>query len=57
MIKNEEQFISFLTSNYDSINKIPKNWLGIGDDAAIIDIDSQSLIFCGPKERGEGVWT
>ena len=46
MIKNEEQFISFLKSNYDSINKIPKNWLGIGDDAAIIDIDSQSLIFC-----------
>ena len=40
MIKNEEQFIRFLSKNYDSINKLPSGWLGIGDDTAIVNINS-----------------
>ena len=46
MIKNEEQFIDFLSKNYESISQIPTNWLGVGDDAAIIKLDSDELIFC-----------
>lgn len=46
MIKNEEQFIDFISKNFESISRIPNNWLGVGDDAAIITFDSNELIFC-----------
>ena len=46
MIKNEEQFISFLSKNYDSINKLPSGWLGIGDDTAIVNINSDEIFYC-----------
>ena len=46
MIKNEEQFIDFISKNFESISRIPSNWLGVGDDAAIITFDSNELIFC-----------
>lgn len=46
MIRSEEQFIDFISKNYESINKIPSQWLGVGDDAAIFNINSEELLFC-----------
>ena len=46
MIRSEEQFIDFISRNYESIKNIPNQWLGVGDDAAILDIDSEEVIFC-----------
>ena len=46
MIRSEEQFIDFISRNYESIQNIPNQWLGVGDDAAILDIDSEEVIFC-----------
>jgi len=46
MIRSEEQFIDFISKNYESISKIPNQWLGVGDDAAVLEIDSEELIFC-----------
>jgi len=46
MIRSEEQFIDFISRNYESIQNIPNQWLGVGDDAAILDIDSEEVVFC-----------
>ena len=46
MFSSEEDFLEFLKKNHKSTNTIPKNWLGIGDDAALIDINKTDLIFC-----------
>ena len=46
MFSSEEDFLEFLKKNHKSTNTIPKNWLGIGDDAAVIDINKTDLIFC-----------
>ena len=36
MFSSEEDFLEFLKKNHKSTNTIPKNWLGIGDDAAFL---------------------
>jgi|TARA_B100001750_G_C15517752_1_gene608697 thiamine-monophosphate kinase len=46
MIKNEEEFIELITKNFERIKDIPKNWIGVGDDAAKIISSDKSLIFC-----------
>ena len=46
MFSSEEDFLEFLKKNHKSTYTIPKNWLGIGDDAAVIDINKTDLIFC-----------
>ena len=46
MIKNEEEFIELITKNFERIKDIPKNWIGVGDDAAKIFSNDKSLIFC-----------
>ena len=46
MFSSEEDFLEFLKKNHKSTNTVPKNWLGIGDDAAVIDINKTDLIFC-----------
>ena len=46
MIKNEEEFIELITTNFERIKDIPKNWIGVGDDAAKIFSNDKSLIFC-----------
>ena len=46
MFSSEEDFLEFLKKNHKSTNTIPKNWLGIRDDAAVIDINKTGLIIC-----------
>ena len=43
MIKNEEEFIELITKNFERIKDIPKNWIGVGDDAAKIISNDKSL--------------
>ena len=46
MIKNEEQFIDFISNSFERIKNIPDSWIGIGDDAASINLNSKNVIFC-----------
>ena len=46
MIKSEEQFIDFISNNFNKIKNIPDSWIGIGDDAASIDLSNKNVIFC-----------
>ena len=46
MFNSEEDFLEFLKRDNKSTSSIPKNWLGIGDDAAVIDFNETDLIFC-----------
>ena len=46
MIKNEEQFIDFISNSFERIKNIPDSWIGKGDDAASINLNSKNVIFC-----------
>tara|TARA_B100000686_G_scaffold308208_1_gene348987 strand:- start:1038 stop:2000 length:963 start_codon:yes stop_codon:yes gene_type:complete len=46
MFSSEEEFLEFLKNNAKNTENTPSDWLGIGDDAAVIKMDETDLIFC-----------